>query len=220
MRLNKFIAQATGMGRRKADEAIKNNRVRINNNVASLGQQISDNDAVYLDSVPLKLPEYSVTIILNKPVGYVCSRDGQGSKTIYDLLPHELHQLKSVGRLDKDSSGLLLLTTDGKLAERLTHPKHQKDKQYEITLDKPLGKDDQRKITDGIELDDGISNLGLSRIDSDDKKWLVTMHEGRNRQIRRTFAALGYEVILLHRISFGPYKISGITSGKFEKVAV
>ena len=138
MRINKFIAQATGLSRRAADTAIGEGRVLVNGQKPSAGQDVSTNDAVLMDGKRITAPNQAQTIILNKPVGYVVSRDGQGSQTIYDLLPPELHQLKPVGRLDKDSSGLLLLTNDGQLAQELTHPRYQKTKIYEIRLDKPL----------------------------------------------------------------------------------
>jgi 23S rRNA pseudouridine2605 synthase len=159
--------------------------------------------------------------MLNKPVGYVCSRNGQGSKTVYDLLPPEYQQLKTVGRLDKDSSGLLLLTNDGQLAQELTHPSQQKRKVYEVTLDKPLQPLHRQMISDhGVSLEDGPSKLELERQhDGDDTKWIVTMHEGRNRQIRRTFAALGYEVIQLHRTKFGNYQLGTLQKGKLKALS-
>lgn len=205
MRINKFIAAATGLSRRAADQAIAEDRVLVNGAAAQAGQGVADTDQVFLDGKKLTL-QASQTILLYKPVGYVVSRDGQGSKTIYDLLPPEMHHLKPVGRLDKDSSGLLLLTSDGQLAQQLTHPKYQKTKVYEIVLDKSLRPADEQQITQGVELEDGSSRLELTRL-TDDRTWRVRMHEGRNRQIRRTFAALGYEVTRLHRISFGGYHL-------------
>lgn len=205
MRINKFIAAATGLSRRAADQAIAEGRVLVNGAAAQAGQAVADTDQVFLDGKKLTLLA-SQTILLYKPVGYVVSRDGQGSKTIYDLLPPEMHHLKPVGRLDKDSSGLLLLTSDGQLAQQLTHPKYQKTKVYEIVLDKSLRPADEQQITQGVELEDGSSRLELTRL-TDDRTWRVRMHEGRNRQIRRTFAALGYEVTRLHRISFGGYHL-------------
>ncbi|MGZ6004701.1 MAG: pseudouridine synthase, partial [Candidatus Saccharimonadales bacterium] len=112
MRVNLFVAQATGMSRRAADNLLRQGSITINGQLAKLGDQVQSSDVVTLNSQRLSLPEKSQTILLNKPVGYVCSRDGQGSKTIYDLLPAKFQRLKPVGRLDKDSSGLLLLTSD------------------------------------------------------------------------------------------------------------
>src|SRR3989344_6109042 len=163
MRINKYVALANGMSRREADTAIEQGRVSINGQPPTPGQQIREEDTVTLDSLPITTAVKTQTIILNKPVGYVVSRDGQGSKTIYDLLPKEFHNLKPVGRLDKDSSGLLLLTNDGKLAHELTHPSFQKEKVYEVVLDKLLADTDRHRIESGVTLEDGLSKLKLER---------------------------------------------------------
>lgn len=217
MRLNKYLAQATGMSRRTADDVIANDRVVVNEHLATIGQQINDNDTVRLDGRAVALVTQTTTIMLNKPVGYVCSRDGQGNKTIYDLLPPALHHLKTIGRLDKNSSGLLLLTNDGQLAFELTHPKFHKTKKYTIATNKPVSPLHQRLISDdGIILSDGLSKLQLERINhTDNTNWQITMTEGRNRQIRRTFQALGYDVVKLHRTNFGQYRLGTLTSGKY-----
>lgn len=223
MRLNKYIATSTPLSRRAADEAIAQNRVLVNGQLPTAGQQVQSGDAVTLDSRAITLPDPTVntmTIMLNKPVGYVCSRDGQGSRTVYDLLPPELHALNTVGRLDKDSSGLLLLTNDGQLHQQLTHPSYQKVKVYEITLGTALQPLHRQLISDhGVNLEDGVSKLQLERLhEGDDTKWQVRMHEGRNRQIRRTFASLGYDVTRLHRTGFGQYQVGDLQSGSFRSV--
>ena len=220
MRLNKFVAQATGMGRRAADATIQAGRIQVNGAPAQIGQEIADNDTVSLDGQRLAPLRQTATIMLNKPTGYVVSRKGQGSKTIYDLLPAEYQHLKPIGRLDKDSSGLLLLTNDGALANELTHPSRQKVKVYEVALDKPLAPLHQQMITDyGVLLDDGPSKFQLEAMDVKSReKWRVIMHEGRNRQIRRTFKSLGYEVATLHRVQFGPYHLGTLLLG--ESIAV
>lgn len=215
MRLNKFIALATGLSRRKADRLIAEGRVFINGRPAQVGLDVKPDDQVTLDRQAITPSVNSMTIMLSKPPGYVVSRQGQGSKTIYDLLPAEFHALKPVGRLDKDSSGLLLLTNDGELANQLTHPRYAKTKIYEISLDQPLQPLHQQMIMDnGIALDDGTSRLSLMKKDDRGTYWQVTMSEGRNRQIRRTFSALGYEVIKLHRTQFGPYYLEGLLAGE------
>lgn len=221
MRLNKYLASATGMSRRAADKAIEWGRVTVNGTVADTGLQVADSDTVLLDGVKVVPSAQTTTIMLNKPVGYICSRDGQGGKTIYDLLPENLHHLKPVGRLDKNSSGLLLLTTDGDLAHKLTHPSYKKTKVYKIALNKALDSADRHIISaNGVVLDDGPSKLQLDRISAtDDTNWRVVMHEGRNRQIRRTFEALGYNVVKLHRTHFGNYALNKLAVGTFETVA-
>lgn len=222
MRINRFLAAATGLSRRAADAAVANGDVVVNGQSASIGQDINERDVVAYKGKTLRLADTAdkVTIVLHKPVGYVSSRNGQGSRTIYELLPMELHQLKPVGRLDKDSSGLLLLTNDGELAQQLTHPSFQKMKRYEVKLDKPLQPLHRQMISDhGVHLEDGPSKLALERlVDNDDTVWQVTMREGRNRQIRRTFAALGYTVIKLHRTSFGPYALEALRPGSYKAI--
>lgn len=220
MRINKFVALATGMSRRAADAAIEQGRVLVDGRQPSPGQDVSAVDSVTLDGSAITTDVKIQTIMLNKPAGYVCSRDGQGSKTIYDLLPTELHRLKPVGRLDKDSSGLLLLTNDGELAHNLTHPSRQKQKVYLVNLNPPLQPLHRQMISDhGVQLDDGPSTFELERQqEGDETRWVVRMYEGRNRQIRRTFAALGYTVTRLHRTHFGPYQLADLASGSFAAV--
>jgi 23S rRNA pseudouridine2605 synthase len=221
MRINKFVAVSTGMSRRAADRAIQNGRVTLNGQPAALTSTVTADNTVKLDGQVLKAPASLQTILLNKPAGYVVSREGQGSKSIYGLLPSELRQLKPVGRLDKDSSGLLLLTNDGNLAHQLTHPSFQKVKVYEVKLDKPLQPLHRQMVSDiGIQLEDGPSKLELERLrDGNDTGWRVTMHEGRNRQVRRTFAALGYTVTALHRTHFGVYALPpALKSGGYQDI--
>lgn len=220
MRLNKYIAAGSELSRRKADDAIATGRVTVNGQTAEQGMEVTGADTVALDGRVITPTVNSMTILLNKPRGYVVSRDGQGTQTVYDLLPPEYQQLNPVGRLDKDSSGLLLLTNDGQLAQELTHPSRRKIKVYEVTLDKPLQPLHRQMISDhGLQLEDGLSQLQLDRLrEGDDTAWQVTMREGRNRQIRRTFAALGYTVQTLHRTHFGPYTLSNLDEGKTKEL--
>jgi 23S rRNA pseudouridine2605 synthase len=214
MRINKYIAQSTGLGRRAADMAIEEGRVAINGQPTSLGANVTDKDNVTFDGRTITPPVNTITIMLNKPAGYVSSRNGQGSQTVYDLLPAELHHLKPVGRLDKDSSGLLLLTNDGQLANELTHPRYDKEKVYEVALDEPLADTDLAKLNQGLVLEDGVSKLEVSPIKYR-AAYLVRMREGRNRQIRRTFNAIGYTVTRLHRTQFGPYKLGDLSTANY-----
>jgi 23S rRNA pseudouridine2605 synthase len=224
IRLNKLLAQQLTVGRRAADELISNGKVLVNGNPAVLGARVMLTDTVTVNGTQLKPLSGSafVYVLLNKPIGYVCSRRQQGeTPTIYSLLPATHQHLKTVGRLDKDSSGLILLTNDGDFAHRLTHPSFAKVKKYEVTLDKPLQPLHRQMIADrGIDLPDGRSQLQLDRLHEGDVQWLVTMHEGRNRQIRRTFAALSYKVEQLHRIQFGPYLLGSLQSGKIQSFSI
>src|SRR5665213_197997 len=166
MRLNQFIAHASSLSRRGADKAIKDGQVTVDGQLARPGQEVSEANVITLNQHALKLL-VAQTIIMNKPPGYVCSRDGQGSQTIYELLPQEFQQLKPVGRLDKASSGILLLTNNGQLAYELTHPKFQKEKIYKVVLNQPLKTDDRAQVTEGVHLEDGISKLQLTKLHDD-----------------------------------------------------
>ncbi|MDO4773652.1 MAG: pseudouridine synthase [Candidatus Saccharibacteria bacterium] len=221
-RLNKFLALALGVSRRKADELIEQGSVTVNGVPAALGQHIANTDTVAYRGKPVSLQQHRL-IMLHKPTGYLCSRASQGGvPTIYALLPKELHHLKPVGRLDKDSSGLILLTNNGDLAHQMTHPSFHKVKRYLVTLDKALEPLHRQMISDfGINLPDGRSQLGLERQhDGDDTRWIILMSEGRNRQIRRTFAALGYTVTKLHRTDFGNYSLGDMKRGQWREVAI
>lgn len=214
-RINKFVAQATGLSRRRADALILESKVTINGQVAKPGDSVVSTDEIKFND-QLITAQANLTIMLNKPVGYVCSRSGQGNHTIYELLPSKYNSLKPIGRLDKDSSGLLLLTNDGNLALKLTHPRYSKEKVYLVTLDKPLFPGDKNQITGkGVKLSDGISRLGIETRGDTIK---VTMHEGRNRQIRRTFEAIGYKVVSLHRTQIGDYLIGNLGPGQYKEV--
>ncbi len=217
-RLNKYLATNFGVSRREADILIQKGSVEINNRKAEIGERVFDGDRVTIDGKEVN-QRTLVYIILNKPVGYICSRKRQGdTPTIYELLPEDLRQLKSVGRLDKDSSGLILLTNDGDFAFQMTHPKFYKTKKYTVMLDRELEPLHQQMIADfGINLTDGLSKMVLVRLDEDRLRWDITLHEGRNRQIRRTFEALGYKVVALHRYQFDNYTLSGLEPGKWEK---
>lgn len=221
-RLNKFLALQLGISRRQADELIEKGKISINGKAAKLGARFQDTDIIKIgDKVISNNREERIYLLFNKPRGYVCSRKKQGeNETIYAILPKEFHSLKPVGRLDKDSSGLLLLTNDGDFAFQMTHPKFRKIKEYLVELDEPLQPLHQQMIADfGINLPDGKSQLGLERLNDSRKNWKVIMSEGRNRQIRRTFSAVGYEVIKLHRIAFGNYSLpKDLKSGSFQKV--
>ncbi len=216
MRINKFLAYASVLSRRAADSAIAEGRVTVNGLLPVIGQKVNEGDLVTLDGKELSAPDRPRTIVLNKPVGYVTSRAGQGSKTVYDLLPNEYHELIPIGRLDKDSSGLLLLTNDGDQANRLTHPRFGKQKIYEVKIDKPLKPADKSELEYGVRVEDYTSRLKLSPID--ENIWRVTMSEGKNRQIRKTFARLSYNVVELHRTNFGEYHLGNLKSGEFKEI--
>ncbi len=241
IRLNKFLAERLGISRREADELISAGKITIDGRVAKLGDRVSatstggraggtptepcdvgeaartgpvEQQIIRVDNEIVPCETKYIYLAFNKPIGYVCSRRAQGSApTLYDLLPAEYRKLKTVGRLDKDSSGLILLTNDGDFAFQMTHPKFRKNKIYEVELDKPLQPLHQQMISDfGVMLDDGPSKFTVIK---NKKSYQVILSEGRNRQIRRTFAALGYKVTRLHRTHFGKYELGDLASGKY-----
>ena len=239
LRLNKFLAERLGLSRREADDAILVGKVTIDGKKAVLGARIDKTSKVCYNNKVVPFDTDFLYIAMNKPVGYVCSRRAQGdAPTLYDILPKEYQKLKTVGRLDKDSSGLILLTNDGDFAFEMTHPKFHKEKVYEVELDRPLEPLHQQMISDyGVMLDDGPSRFAVVRNASpaslskegqklatqgvvaetvDRTRFIVILSEGRNRQIRRTFAALGYRVVALHRTQFGPYQLSGLQPGEYS----
>lgn len=218
-RLNKFLAARLGLSRREADDAIAAGKVTIDGKPAPLGAHIDKNSKVCYNNKTIPFEVDFLYLAMNKPVGYVCSRRAQGAApTLYELLPAKYHSLKTVGRLDKDSSGLILLTNDGDFAFQMTHPKFHKEKIYEVELNRALEPLHQQMISDyGIMLEDGPSKFTVIKKDAPDSAaaYTVILSEGRNRQIRRTFAALGYKVTKLHRTQFGKYQLSGLESGKY-----
>lgn len=223
VRLNKFLAERLGVSRREADDLISAGEVLVDGETAILGARIDKSSKVCYNKKIVPFEVKYTYIAFNKPVGYVCSRRRQGdAETIYAVLPPEFVNLKTVGRLDKDSSGLILLTNDGDFAYEMTHPKFEKTKIYEVILDRVLEPLHQQEIADfGVMLDDGVSKFDVIRNENfDDRRhFLVTLHEGRNRQIRRTFMAMGYMVVGLHRVTFGKYSLSGLKPGEWVKIS-
>lgn len=229
IRLNKFLAERLGVSRREADELISAGKVTIDGKVATLGDRVNTTETgstqypdIRCSGKKVPVDTKYIYVAFNKPVGYVCSRRAQGpTPTLYKLLPDKYRKLKTVGRLDKDSSGLILLTNDGDFAYQMTHPKFHKEKVYEVELGKPLAPLHQQMISDyGIMLDDGPSKFIIIRDETAvQPHYQVILSEGRNRQIRRTFAALGYKVTKLHRTKFGPYELNGdLSAGEATEI--
>lgn len=210
------MAQSVGVSRREADEIINAGKVAVNGKTAEIGLQVSSDDDVTFNGDILR-PKKFEYLLLNKPIGYVCSRAQQDDKpTIYAILPQRFHHLKTAGRLDADSHGLVLLTNDGDYSNQLTHPSTQKTKKYLVNLAHAIADKDVKRLEQGVPLEDGLSILGVEKTQAGLE---VTMREGRNRQIRRTFEALGYEVIDLFRTDFGPYSVAGLKDGEYASTS-
>lgn len=219
MRLNRYLAYRYGASRRKADEAIANNEVYVNSSLAHIGQEIDiTNDVVTWpghDKVSVK----PIVVMLHKPIGYVSGRDGQGSPSLYELLPDKYSHLKIAGRLDKDSSGLVVLTNDGQLLQDLTHPSNNKTKKYQVRINQPLKPDHRNEIIFGVDIgDQRPSRFLIEPTGHTDDTYMVEIQEGRNRQIRRTLEALGYTVTDLHRTSIGDYQLENLEQGQHAEL--
>ncbi len=206
MRLNKWIAQAGVCARRSADHLILSGKILINDQVmTTLGYQVKLNDTVKYKGRLLAAEKF-VYILLHKPKNTITTRqDPQGRKTVLDLITPKVHQrIYPVGRLDRNTTGLLLLTNDGNWAQKLAHPSFQITKVYHVTLATPLSKIDYQKIQQGIVLPDGKFLVDQIKYLSPDKKKLsLTIHSGKNRIIRRVFEHLHYNIQVLNRVQYG-----------------
>lgn len=221
MRINKYLAEQGVASRRHADEIIAAGRVKINGVTAVLGTIVEENDVVLVDEQPLGNSERKdVYFIMNKPKGVVCTvSDDRGRKTVLDLLQDVPERVFPVGRLDYETEGLLLLTNDGDLAFRLTHPKTEIPKTYLVKIEGTLTEKDLNPIRSGIELDGVLTKKCKAHIVETNKNYTkvhVTITEGKNRQVRRMFEAIGKNVDFLKRVSIGSLKLTGLNRGEYR----
>lgn len=223
IRLNKFIANSGVCSRREADTLIQAGVVTVNGEVVTeLGTKVN----VYKDEVKFNgerlKGEEKVYLVMNKPKGYVTTAsDPHAEKTVMELLKGCPFRVFPVGRLDKSTTGVLMFTNDGELAEKLTHPSYDKKKIYQVSLDKPLKQEDYEKALAGVELTDGkMAADELEFIDADDHRKLgIEIHSGKNRIVRRLFEALGYEVKALDRVYFAGLTKKGLKKGEWRKLS-
>ena len=218
MRLNAYLARAGICSRRGADELISQGRVRVNGNVAGLATVVGESDRVELDGTPLA-PERLVHVLLHKPPGVVTTaRDPQGRPTVVDLVRDVGVRVVPVGRLDADTTGVLLLTNDGQLANQLAHPRFEVDKVYEAFLRGIPTDETLRKLEQGVELEDGrtapatVRRLTRSVIE-------LTIHKGRNRQVKRMCEAVGHRVVRLHRVRYAGLELTGLPVGEWRRLS-
>jgi len=221
MPLNKYISHAGVSGRREAAEIVKKGIVKVNGKlVTEPGHKISPKDEVVVNGKKIFLSKNLVYILLNKPKDFITTTDDpQGRKTVLDLIRRATDErVYPVGRLDRNTSGLLLLTNDGELSQKLTHPSNEIKKIYAVTLDKPLEKKDFDNILKGVVLEDGPASVDkLAYGDPKDKTQLgVEIHSGRNRIVRRIFEHLGYDVKGLDRVMFAGLTKKNIERGKWR----
>lgn len=220
MRINKFIAQSGYCSRRKADELIKYSKVCVNGKILlDLSYQVNDGDIVEVEGKEIRKKEEKVYIAINKPVGYTSTvKDKFANKKVVDLIKSNT-RVYPIGRLDKDSHGLLILTNDGDLTYELTHPKFEHKKVYEVLVKGKPTKNKIQELKNGIILDGyklKKSNIEFIANVKDNTKYMVTIYEGRNRQIRRMFDYINHPVLDLKRVQIGNYKIDdNLKSGEY-----
>ena len=218
-RLQKVLA-STGWGsRRSCEELISAGRVTVNGEVAQLGRRVDpDSDLIEVDGAPVGVKPGLVYYLLNKPTGVVTTaKDTHGRKTVVDLVPSQ-PRVFPVGRLDVDTEGLLLMTNDGELAHRITHPSHGLEKEYLVHVRGRVTPGELRRLRDGVELDDGITAPGTASQPSPGVLRL-TIHEGRNRQVRRMCEAVGHPVLRLVRIRIGPITDRNLRPGDYRELS-
>lgn len=220
IRLNKFIANSGLCSRREADDLIWSGKITVNNQkVTELGTKIKPTDEVRYKGKVLQ-NERPVYILLNKPKDYVTTlKDKHARRTVMDLVKNACPQrVYPVGRLDRNTTGVLLLTNDGELAKRLTHPRYKKKKVYHVVLDKPVAKSHLEQIAEGVELDDEtITADAVSYIDTEDKTQIgIEIHSGQNRVVRRIFETLGYRIKKLDRVYFAGLTKKNLKRGRWR----
>lgn len=222
MRINKYLALCGVASRRKVEDFVINGLVKVNNKVVTnLATDIDiKNDIVTVSGERVKLTEEYVYYMLNKPKGYVCSaEDNRGRKTVLDIVKDPNHRIFPVGRLDYDSEGMLILTNDGDLTQRLTHPSNEVEKKYIVKIEGSMVESELAVLRAGVVIDGERfckCDVVLTNTDGKISRLEVTLKEGKNREIRRMFEAIGKNVIFLKRVSIGMLKLGGLTRGEYR----
>lgn len=224
MRINKYIAQAGIASRRKADELIAAGKVTVNGAcLTEPGYDVSDTDVVAVNGEVIERPETRVYYMMNKPTGTItAASDEQGRRTVLDLMPDVQERVFPVGRLDYNTTGLLFLTNDGELAYGLTHPKHHVEKVYRVRVAGNLPKASIARLRKGVDIGGYVTQPAKVDVIMWTKHSMlleVTIHEGKNRQIRRMFEAVGYPVQELTRIAVGNIKLGHLKEGHYRKLS-
>lgn len=218
-RVQKFISEAGVASRRKAEEFIRSGQVSINGHRAKLGDKVDpEKDEVKVYGKIVKPAKRKIYLAVYKPKGYVVSKsDPQGRKTVFSLLPPDLRkQVWNVGRLDYDTEGLIIMTNDGDLTQELSHPKYEHDKEYEVVTDVDPRPSQLDHLRDGVEIATGLTSP--AKIKQRNGKIYITIHEGKKRQIRRMFDAVGLGVRNLKRIRINKLELKDIPSGEYREI--
>jgi len=218
MRLHKLLAHAGVASRRAAEDLIVRGKVRVNGKtVRELGTIVSTEDRIDVSGTPVVLESEPTYVLMHKPTNVVTTmRDPQGRRTVADLIPKGLPRVVPVGRLDYDTSGVLLLTNDGELANTLTHPRFGVEKTYRVVVKGRLHPDEIRRLQSGVLLEEfraGGARLRVVAVRRETSVLDITIHEGKNRQVRRMFEAVGHPVAELVRLRFGPLKLGDLPPG-------
>ncbi|HEX2086601.1 MAG TPA: pseudouridine synthase [Solirubrobacteraceae bacterium] len=220
MRLAKYLAHAGVASRRAAEEIVRSGRVTVGGEVVlDPARDVGDADAVTVDGRRVAGAEERVVWLVNKPAGVVSTaRDTHGRRTVVDLVDAGGARLYPVGRLDADSTGLILLTNDGALANALTHPRYEVPKTYRVRVARaPVSDRAMRRLREGVQLEDGMTAPARVRRDGQDVLE-ITIHEGRNRQVKRMCEAVGHRVVSLERIAFGPLRLGDLPPGRARRL--
>lgn len=221
MRLNKFLSTAGVAARRKADDIIAAGRVSVNGKiVTSLGAQVNEkNDEVAVDGKRISLPLSFVYIKLHKPKGYACTNsDEKGRKTIFDLVPSS-QRLFSIGRLDYDTEGLIILTNDGDFANKVSHPSGEIEKEYIVKIEGDIKQSELAVLRNGVVIDGQRlpkAKVKVAGIQANATRLSVVIHEGLNHQVRKMFEAIGKNITLLKRVRIGGVKLGGLKRGEYK----
>ena len=221
MRLQKYMADCGVASRRASEQLIADGRVTVNGLPAVLGMSVEDGDVVCLDGKRLSLEQKRVVLMLYKPRGVVStSSDEAGRKTVQAFVSDLPYRLYNVGRLDLNSEGLLLLTNDGELCNHLMHPRYGVEKTYRVVCDGTLSATEIATLTNGVQLDDGMTApakiANIRRSTTGGTAFSITIHEGRNRQIRRMLEAVGHRTLRLKREAYGPLKLGELKPGEWR----
>ncbi len=216
VRLNRYLASCGVASRRTCDDLIRGGHVEINGKIVTdLSSRVLPGDHVKFDGKVVR-EQNPLTLVLNKPRKFICTKDDpQGRETIYELLPKKFASLNYVGRLDYESSGLILMTSSGELIEKLTHPRYHVEKEYAVHLDHPFDTELTPKLLDGIHLVEGLAKAESIRLETK-RRLRVVLTQGYNRQIRRMFSKLGYKVKSLERIRIGQLIMPALSTGEYQ----